>query len=105
MKELELLENRLNLILPKIVVLDDGTTYQTKVLIKRMSNLKLHIYVKDHNPPHFHVIDKSGEINATFRIDSGEYLQGTISKKNIKRVNYFYKTHKEQFIILWNKLK
>lgn len=82
---------------------------QEKGLIKeevdRVRHMSVIIYPNDHNPPHFHVKSKNGDVDAKFRIDNGEYISGTISGKDLKRMNAFYRSEKAQIALkaVWNK--
>ncbi len=78
---------------------------ETKERVDTVRNMKILIYPNDHNPPHFHVIAKDGSVNAKFTIDTCELISGTISSKDIKRIQAFHK-HPKTVIVLerfWNK--
>lgn len=72
--------------------------------VERVRNMSVIIYPNDHNPPHFHVKSKDGEVDAKFRIDNGEYISGTISGKDLKRIAAFYNSEKAQIVLrkVWN---
>lgn len=82
---------------------------QSKGIIKeevdRVRQMSVIIYTNDHNPPHFHVKSKNGDVDAKFRIDNGEYISGTISGKDLKRIEAFYLSDKAQIALksVWNK--
>lgn len=76
-----------------------------KERIGKINDLEIHIYTNDHNPPHFHVKTRKKNIDAKFSIETGEFLSGTISTKNIKRVMAFYNSPKTKLVLerVWNK--
>jgi hypothetical protein len=80
-----------------------GEVYEIKKLVDKINNLKIHIYSNDHNPPHFHVL--TDNINASFNIKTGELINGTIDPKDQKRINYFYKNHRETLLEIWKDLR
>ena len=73
--------------------------------IDRVRDMRVIIYPNDHNPPHFHVKSKNGDVDAKFRIDNGEYISGLISGKDLKRIDAFYNSDKAQIILkdVWNR--
>lgn len=73
--------------------------------VDRVRSMSVIIYPNDHNPPHFHVKSKNGDVDAKFKIDDGEYISGTISGKDLKRIKAFYNSDKAQIALktVWNK--
>lgn len=73
--------------------------------IARFRGMRVDIFPNDHNPPHFHVKSKNGDVDAKFRIDNGEYISGKISGSDLKRVKYFYESQKTQIVLeaVWKK--
>jgi hypothetical protein len=63
------------------------------------------IYANEHAPCHFHV--KNADINACFRIDNCELIEGKISKENIAKVKYWYNKFngKQKLIEAWNETR
>lgn len=76
-----------------------------KERISRIKNMEVRIYPNDHNPPHFHVISADYKVNAKFLIETGEYLSGQISTKNLNRINVFWKDPKTKIVMekVWKK--
>ncbi|MBU0488237.1 MAG: DUF4160 domain-containing protein [Bacteroidetes bacterium] len=99
------LEERLNFLLPRLVVWPDGTTYQVKELIDNIESLKIYMYPHDHNPPHFHVISKNKEIDAVFDFSSGTVTKGNVDFKNEKKIRFYYEQHRQAFFDAWDRLK
>lgn len=89
--------------LQNTVVTEYGQVYEIKKLAGKINNLKIHIYPKDHNPPHFHVL--TDNINASFDIKTGELIKGTIDPKDQKRIKYFYNNQRETLLEIWKDLK
>jgi len=65
-----------------------------------LCGLKIDIYPKEHAPPHFHVL--SPTIDASFRIDNCELLNGNISGSDHKKIRYWHKYAKQLLIEKWN---
>lgn len=76
-----------------------------KERIATIRKMKIVIYSNDHNPPHFHVISSDNSVNAKFTIDTCELISGTISSKDIKRIQAFHRHPKTVIVLerIWNK--
>jgi hypothetical protein len=78
-----------------------------KQLVDAIDKYEVHIYSRDHDPPHFHVISKDGSLNARFRIDDGSLMSqyGDLRSGALKRINAWYRDIKTQTILktVWNK--
>jgi hypothetical protein len=78
-----------------------------KQRVKSIGKYEVHIYSRDHNPPHFHVISKDGSLDAKFRIDDGSLLSqyGDLRSGILKRINLWFNDIKTQAILntIWNK--
>lgn len=83
-------------------VKDDGTVVEQRYLVGRINHLFFVIRLNDHNPPHFHVLSKDRNIDASFRISDGSKWRGKISQKDGYRVRYFYETNRDNLIKYWN---
>lgn len=57
-------------------VSDDGSLYSIKQLVANVRGLQIHVYAKEHSPPHFHVI--AADLDASFAILDCRHLQGKI---------------------------
>jgi len=59
-----------------------------KQRVASIGEYEVHIYSRDHNPPHFHVISKDGSLNARFRIDDGSLMSqhGDLRSGVLKRI-------------------
>lgn len=77
----------------------------TKERVETIDDLQVRIYPNDHNPPHFHVVSKNGEIDAKFKIENCELISGNMSSKNLKKIKAFYLGMKGKLILetIWNK--
>lgn len=93
--------------LNKTVFTPNGELYFIKELVGKVRNLKIEIYSNDHNPPHFHVKSSDNSINATFRLDNCQLIQGDLKSKDKKRIEKFYEDTdtKELMKEMWNKSK
>lgn len=83
----------LELHLDSTKVSKDGRVYKVKHFIASTGDLSIHVYPKDHNPPHFHVLSKQRGIDARFHISTLEHLsdkRGRILKKDIKKIQNFF---------------
>tara|TARA_R110002051_G_C8439349_1_gene454810 strand:+ start:50 stop:403 length:354 start_codon:yes stop_codon:yes gene_type:complete len=111
MEEIEIQNNRIIEVLEKYInktVYDEVFgIYFIKELVSRIRNMKIEIYSNDHNPPHFHVKSSDNSINATFRLDNCEHIQGKIDSKDRKRIEAFYEDVEIKDLMkkMWNKSK
>ncbi len=85
------------------VVSEEGDVYETKALVEKIGELSIHIYSREHAPPHFHV--KSSDKEASYSIDSCELLNGTLGGRGDKIVEHFYEQRKDKLIEIWNKTR
>jgi len=78
---------------------------ETRERIATLGKMQIIIYSNDHNPPHFHVKSRDGEIDAKFKIENGEYISGNINSNGKKRINAFYNDIKVKLRMksIWNK--
>ena len=67
----------------------------------RKNGLAFYIYANDHQPPHFHV--RGFDIDATFRIDNGQIINGNIKNTHNKLINNFYNANKSYIKQVSNK--
>jgi len=77
-------------------VLPDGTVYEIKRFIASTGDLRIEVYPKDHNPPHFHVISKQRNIDARFDIETLNLIntkRGSIKEKDVKKIQNFFRTN------------
>lgn len=81
--------------------------YFIKELVEQVRNMKIEIYSNDHNPPHFHVKSKDRSIDAVFRLDNCEMIEGVIGSKDKKRIEAFYNDERTKDLMkkMWNKSK
>ena len=107
MEKAKLLEIELERYINRTVYHPEFGVYFIKELVDRVRNMKIEIYSNDHNPPHFHVKSRDGSIDATFRIDNGVYIQGSIDGKDRKRIDAFYNDERVKNLMkeMWNKSK
>jgi len=54
------------------------------MLVTTIDSIKLYLYPRDHNPPHFHAI--YAEYEAIIDIQTQEVLRGELPGKQLKRV-------------------
>jgi hypothetical protein len=72
-------------------------------LVDKIRGLKIEIWPKEHPPPHFHV--KSEKVNASFRIDNCEKLNGTVNQKEYRIIKYWWQQAKPKLIDMWNETR
>ncbi|SFW53137.1 DUF4160 domain-containing protein [Chitinophaga sancti] len=82
---------------------EDGLIIHIREGVGRYEGLIFEMYTNDHNPPHFHVKTKDGRVNASFRIDNCEVVDGNVSSPDLKRIKKFHAEHKGRFEIFWEK--
>lgn len=74
-----------------------------RALVNRIGTLKIEIYPNEHAPPHFHV--KSNDIDAVFAISDCQLLQGRISGKEERLINFWHSGAKTKLIEVWNRTR
>ncbi len=70
--------------------------------ISRFYGIIIFMFVKDHNPPHFHA--KYNEYQATFSINDFALLNGKLPSKALSLVIEWASLHQSELIENWNKL-
>ena len=83
----------------------DALVYPRKLVDTLSKKINIHVRIKEHAPPHFHV--ESPDINASFRIDNCEYINGNMAASDIKIVKYWYSNYKgrQKLIKTWNETR
>ena len=84
-------------------VTPEGEVYETKALVDKIGSLRIYIYSREHQPPHFHV--KCQEKQASYIIESCELLAGSLGKKEDKFVKYFHEQRKQELMDIWQKTR
>lgn len=76
-----------------------------KERLTKINDLEIIIYSNDHDPPHFHVKTKELRIDAKFKIEDCSLLSGEVSRKELKKIEAFYKSPKGKIIMekIWSK--
>jgi hypothetical protein len=83
-----------------LAVWEDGSLYSIKQLVAQVEGLQIHVYSREHAPPHFHVI--AADIDATLSLHDGSYLKGTIDGRRSRLVGWWYKRCRSTVIDAWN---
>jgi hypothetical protein len=78
----------------------DGSLYSIRQLVARVGGLQIHIYAKEHSPPHFHV--RSPDIDAAFTVQDGTFLHGNIGGREKKLVLWWYERSRPSLVAVWN---
>lgn len=78
-----------------------------KERVHTIGEYEIHIYSRDHDPPHFHVKSKDGSLNARFRISDGTLMSqyGDLRSGVLKRISLWFNDIKTQTVLekIWNK--
>jgi hypothetical protein len=96
---------QLELHLDSTSVAPDGSVYLIKRRIANVRDLEINVYPKDHDPPHFHVCSRQRNMDARFHIETLELINmkhGSISQKEIRQVQDFFKRNPEKLARLRN---
>jgi hypothetical protein len=103
----ELLVNQLERYINRTLVNSEFGVYFIKERVGKIRNMKIEVYINDHNPPHFHVKSNDLSIDATFRLDDCSLLNGQITSDDLKRIKAFYNDTNTQQLMkhMWNKSK
>lgn len=82
-----------------------GTGFM-KILLAKRKNMKIKIYQeKGHTLPHFH-IDYGGQHHtASYAIESGERIEGDLSKKYDRDVSIWLKRNRDKLLEIWKSLQ
>ena len=59
--------------------------------------------MREHNPPHFHA-EYGGE-TATFSIETGQMIQGDLSKNKVPLITAWALIHQEELLMNWGNLQ
>ena len=78
----------------------DGSLYFARQLVARVDGLRIHVYAREHAPPHFHVVGSG--VNATFSIADCSPLDGNLSGVNTRLVQYWYRRFRPKVVAAWN---
>lgn len=70
--------------------------------ISRFLGIIIRMFVKEHNPPHFHAF--YGDDAAIFSIDTGQMIQGEFPRNQATFVTAWAIIHKEELMNNWNSL-
>ncbi len=81
-------------------VSEDGSLYEIKQLVARVGGIQIHVYSKEHAPPHFHV--RSADIDAKFTVEDCKFLEGNIDGRERKLVEWWYSHSRSKIIGAWN---
>lgn len=63
------------------------------------NGVKIQIYPRDHNPPHFHV--EAADKNASFDIRTGELMQGGLGHTANRIVRQYYQQNQSMLLNIW----
>lgn len=78
----------------------DGSLYRIKQLVARVAGLQIHVYAREHAPPHFHV--KSADVDATFTVTDCAFLGGNIDSREQRLVRWWYDRSRPLLVAVWN---
>ena len=81
----------------------DGSIRLGRKLVDRIGPLKIEIRPKEHAPPHFHVVGP--DCDASFRIDDGSFLAGTVGARERKIIKVWFRAAKEKLISDWDETR
>lgn len=81
-------------------VWSDGSLYSIRQLVARVKGLQIHVYSKEHSPPHFHV--NSPDIDAAFTIHDCTFMHGNIDSREQNLVHWWYQRSRPQLVAAWN---
>lgn len=81
-------------------VWDDGSPYSVKLLVASIKGLKIEVFSREHSPPHFHV--SGNEIDATFSISECLHLDGKVSGREKRLIEWWHQRSRDQLITASN---
>lgn len=65
-----------------------GSLNSTRARVDAVGRLVLHVFPRDHRPPHFHVI--APQINARFSLDTCEHLDGSLTGRDREKIEWLF---------------
>lgn len=68
--------------------------------ICEFAGVKIYLYYRDHNPPHFHVLCDNDE--ALISIETLELITGSMPKNKLRDVIKWASLHQEELLEDWN---
>jgi len=68
-----------------------------------IDGVKIELYFKDHNPPHFHAI--ISEYDAMIEIKTQTILQGNLPTNKKKKILQWAKSNESTLMAIWKKLQ
>lgn len=82
-------------------VWSDGSLIETRQLVAWARGLRIEIRPREHAPPHFHVC--AAELDASFAIEDGRLLKGSISARHRAVVTWWYGHNgRSRLVAIWN---
>jgi len=73
------------------------------VEIAQVKGLTIEIHHREHPPPHFHV--SGSDVDASFAIVSGQFLNGKIGPRHRRLVKWWHQRARMTLIDLWNQTR
>jgi hypothetical protein len=73
----------------------DGSVYKIKHLVASTSDLEVHVYPKDREPAHFHVLSKQRDIDVRFDLNTILPIKASdtpITGRDIKKIKNFFES-------------
>jgi hypothetical protein len=67
--------------------------------LSRFYGIIIYMFVKDHNPPHFHA--KYGEFMGVINIQTGELIDGELPRRALRLVQDWTELHKTELMKNW----
>jgi hypothetical protein len=103
--ELERSAGFLSFLLSTCQVTPEGQVIETRRRVAEVSDVSIHIYPREHAPPHFHVKCSRGE--ATYTIESCALLAGGLPGREEGIVQSWYKSNSTRDILatVWNETR
>lgn len=68
-------------------------------LLSVRNGVIIRMYPRDHNPPHFHV--EAGGKNASFDIQTGELIHGSLEHTANRIVQQYYQNNRSMLLDIW----
>jgi hypothetical protein len=81
-------------------VWEDGRLLEIRVLVAVLNRLTIVIHTREHGPAHFHVLAPG--INASFAITDCTLLEGEISGKDRRLIEYWHGAARPTLVHVWN---
>jgi len=78
-----------------------ATTIVAMPALSRFYGIAIFMYVRDHNPPHYHAL--YGGHEATILIEGAQVLYGSLPRRALRLIYAWHRLHQEELTEAWRR--